>query len=516
MPDWSDRHALRYVLAALVWGAFLHAPGVAQTTALTADQPIMTQPNVPATTRLESLEAALVDGPHATAIDMLTTAGLGDLVHMSDYAAVGEPDWSPRPKGALQAQAMNLRLALTMLSQAYGSDDVSDVLDAQPAPDRSALVIRAGDVTLSDVRRLLRSTKLQQVSDVGPVTLTVPLVIWSGASLHLQRGEVLNLSRTDGAFLMNFGLIQAQDAVIASVGETNATSPVFTSFVTTADGGVIQAQRTQFVDLGFGRTQKFSGVAIMQGTIRTPHQQSWIEDSTFSGVMTVSISMARDVLLRGNHFSNMRGRDLHVSRSIGAQILLNVFSGRMRTNAIMLEDGSTGGRVAGNVVLKGKRAGIVVRNESTGVAMAHNIVWRRDGGGIALIRSDCGVISGNLVLDNGQKGIEVRISEDALVTDNAMISNHTAGLWVSAQPPGAITYVRDNQLSENGSGVSAAQGETILMQGNDFSHQFLQFLSGDLAPQSPHIARDMHGAVAIMLTAGGSWPPTMTAPACSD
>jgi mannuronan 5-epimerase len=516
MPDRSHHRTVRCVMAALVWAALLHTPGMAQTTALTADQPIQTQPNVPATTRLEALAAGLADGPNTTAIEMLTAAGLGDLVHMSDYAAVGGPDWSPRPKGALQAQAMNLRLALTMLSQAYGADDVSDVLDAQPTPDRSALVIRAGDVTLADVRRLLRSTKLQQVSDVGPVTLTVPLVIWSGASMHLQRGEVLNLSRTDGAFLMNFGLLQAQDAVIASIGDTNVASPVFASFVTTADGGVIQAQHTRFADLGFGRTQKFSGVSIMQGTIRTPHQQSWIEDSTFSGVMTVSISMARDVLLRGNHFSNMRGRDLHVSRSIGAQILLNVFSGRMRTNAIMLEDGSTGGRVAGNVVLKGKRAGIVVRNESTGVTMAHNIVWRRDGGGIALVRSDCGVIAGNLVLDNGQKGIEVRVSHDAIVSDNTMISNHTAGLWVSAQPPGAIIYVRDNQLAENGSGVSAAQGESILMQGNDFSRQFLQFLSGDLAPQSAHIARDMRGDASILLTAGGSWPATTTAPSCSD
>ena len=516
MADRSDRRPVRCVMAALIWGALLHTPVAAQTTALTADQPIITQPNITATARLESLETALADGPQDTAIAMITAAGLRGLVHLPDYAAVGEPDWSPRPKGALQAQPMNLRLALTMLSQAYGSDDVSDVLDAQPEENRSALVIRAGDVSLDDIRRLLRSMKLQQVSDVGPVTLTVPLVIWSGASLHLQRGEVLNLSRTDGAFLMNFGLLQTQDAVIASVGDTNASSPVFGSFLTTADGGVIQAQRTRFVDLGFGRTQKFSGVAIMQGTIRTPHQQSWIEDSIFSGVMTVSVSLARDVLLRGNHFSNMRGRDLHVSRSIGAQILLNVFSGRMRTNAIMVEDGSTGGRVAGNVVLQGKRAGIVVRNESADMTLAHNIVWRRDGAGIALIRSDCGRIAGNLVLDNGQKGVEVRISQNALVADNAIVSNHSAGVWVSAQPPGAITYVRDNQMAENGSGVSAAQGESILMQGNDFSRQFLQFLSGDLAPQSAAVARDMRGADAILLTAGGSWPPTTTEPTCTD
>jgi mannuronan 5-epimerase len=474
------------------------------------------QPSLASAALLKSLALSLNEGPTATAIDMITSAGLAENVHLADHGAKAPPAWAIRPTGMPEAQAMNLRLALTMLTQAYGADDVSDVLDAQPSPNRSALVVRKGTATLADLRRLLRETRLQQVTETGPLTLTVPLVIWSGAAVHLEKGEVLHLSRPDGAFLMNFGLLQLDDVEIAGVGDTNVESPVYVPFVTTADGGVVQASGARFAGLGFGRTQKFSGVAIMQGTIRSPRQASWIEDSTFDSVMTVSISMARDVMLRGNHFSNMRGAALKVSRSIGARILLNIFSGRMRTNAIVVEDGSTDAVVAGNVVLGGKRSGIVVRADSTGATVAHNIVWHRIGGGIALISSDCGVVAGNMVIGNGQKGIEVRSSRDAAVTGNAILDNHSAGLWVSAQDVAAITFVRGNLLAENGAGVSAAGGAAILMEGNDFSRQFQQFLSGDLATQTTHMALDMRGKEAIVLTAGGPLVPTKLVAACDD
>jgi mannuronan 5-epimerase len=504
---------MRWLLAAVAFVMFWTQPSMAETP---AERLARNQPSLAPSAVLEAFSADLADGPTAPATEMITAAGLADEVHLTDYAAPETLAWATRPAAPVEAQAMNLRLALTMLTQAYGADDVSDVLDAQPERDRSALVIRKGTATMADLRRLLRETRLQQVPEAGPLELTVPLVIWSGAALHLQKGEVLNLSRPQGAFVMNFGLVQLDNVEITSVGTTNKESPVFMPFVTTADGGVIQAAGTRFAGLGFGRTQKFSGVAIMQGTIRNPLQASWIESSVFDSVMTVSASMAHDVRLRGNHFSNMRGAALKVSRSIGTQILLNVFSGRMRTNAIMVEDGSTDALIAGNVVLGGKRAGIVVRADSTDAQVAHNIVWHRVGGGIVLIGSDCGVVAGNLVISNRQKGIEVRSSEEAVVTDNAILDNNSAGLWVSKQSSEAMTFVRGNLLAENGAGVSAAAGAAILMEGNDFSRQFQQFLSGDLATQTAHMARDMRGQEAIVLTAGGPLVPSKLAAACDD
>lgn len=473
------------------------------------------QPSLAPDALLSTFASALNDGPTDIATAMIRQGGLADLVHLDDHQPEAAAAWAVRPTSLPEAQTLNLRLALTMLSQAYGTDDVSDVLAAQPSPDQPALVIRKGTATLADLRRILRTMRLQQVSDSGPLELRVPLVIWSGAALHLQKDEVLHLNRADGAFLINFGLMQLSGATIAATTDPNLTSQVFVPFVTTADGGVMQASGARFHGLGFGRTAKFSGLAIMQGTIHSPRQPSWIENSVFEELATVSISMARDMQLRGNHFSNMRATALKVSRTMGARIVLNIFSGRMRTNAIMIEDGATDALVAGNVVLGGKRAGIVVRASSTGAQVIDNVIWRRDGGGIAVIGSDCGVVAGNLVIKNAQKGIEVRSSLDAAVTGNSILNNHSAGLWVSAQKTEAMTFVRDNLLAENGAGVAAAAGASLLMEGNDFSYQFQQFLSGDLATQTTHMARDMRGAAAIILTAGGPLPATRLSAACS-
>jgi len=499
--------------AAIAIGLSTAAPAWAETA---HDRLTRNQPSLAPAALLDTFSASLRNGPSQPATRMIAEAGLANMVRLTTSGEQATPDWAVRPTGAVQAQAMNLRLALTMVTQAYGADDVSDVLNAQPSLDHSALVIRKGTATLADLRRMLQETRLQQVDASGPLTLTVPLVIWSGAALHLDNADILNLSRTHGAFLVNFGLLQVDGAQIVGTGDANVTSPIYMPFVTTTDGGVIQASNARFAELGFGRTQKFSGIAILQGTIRSPAQPSWVLDSVFDSVMTVSVSMAHDVLLRGNHFVNMRSAALKVSRSMGARVLLNVFSGQMRTNAIVVEDGSAGALIDGNIVLAGKRTGIVVRADSPNAVVAHNIVYERMGGGIALIASDCGVVSENLVIGNGQKGIEVRSSDEAAITNNMILDNHSAGLWISAQDGDAVTFMRGNLLAENGAGLSAAAGASILMEDNDFSRQFQQFLSGDLAAQTAHLARDMRGAAAIVLTAGGPQVPIQLMAACDE
>jgi poly(beta-D-mannuronate) C5 epimerase len=119
-----------------------------------------------------------------------------------------------------------------------------------------------------------------------------------------------------------------------------------------------------------------------------------------------------------------------------------------------------------------------------------------------MIESDCGRVVGNLVMRNGQKGIEIRASAGVEVAENAVYANHSAGVWVSAQAPGTVTRIRANRLAENGAGMSAAAGERLMLEGNDFSHQFPQFLSGDLANLSNEIARDLRGKAPLVLGDG--------------
>lgn len=446
---------------------------------------------------------------------------------LGQQASTGRADPLSRtpdlPAGPVEVERLNMRLALTMLSQAYGAEDNYHVLQAQTAPNQQALVIRKGRATLAELRRILQEQRLQRPGQAGPLVIELPLIIWAGAGLRLGPGEAVHLSRPDGAFIMNFGQLSLEGATITSVGDANPRSRHFIPFVTTADGGTVQLKDATIRNLGFGATLKFSGFSVMRNSLRVAQEESRIADSRFEDLVSVSVSAAGGITVSGNRFHDMRGAALIVSRTQGATISGNLFSGAMPTNAIRIEDGSDRGRVAGNVVLGGERAGILVRNHSRAVQVEHNIVWRRDGGGITLNKSDCGLIRDNLVIDNRQKGIEVRTSRFAEVRGNTILSNHNAGIWVSAQPKDSETRLSGNILAENGAGLSAAVGEVLLLEGNDFSRQYPQFLSGDLAVQSGLIARDIRGEAQLILTAGGRVAPGAVQPGsaappdpCSD
>jgi parallel beta-helix repeat protein len=113
-------------------------------------------------------------------------------------------------------------------------------------------------------------------------------------------------------------------------------------------------------------------------------------------------------------------------------------------------------------------------------------------------------VAGNVVVDNRQKGIEVRVSLDTTLDRNSILSNRNAGIWVAGQPTGAQTWLIRNTLAANDAGIAGAIGESIHLDGNDFSNQFPQFLSGDLTAQFKVVAVDLHGRAPIQLVAADS------------
>ncbi|MBC7738854.1 MAG: right-handed parallel beta-helix repeat-containing protein, partial [Candidatus Saccharibacteria bacterium] len=198
------------------------------------------------------------------------------------------------------------------------------------------------------------------------------------------------------------------------------------------------------------------------------------------------------------------GSSLILYRTLNATARGYVFTGKMPTNAIRLVEGSADGIITDNIILGGKHAGILIGNGSTGAQIANNIVWKRDGGAISVLRSDCGRLTGNTIVDNRQKGIEVRVSLDTKIEANTVLSNQNAGIWVAGQAVGAQTYLTRNVLAANNAGITGAIGENIHLDGNDFSNQFPQFLSGDLTAQFQSIAMDLHGLKPIQLVAANS------------
>lgn len=400
-------------------------------------------------------------------------------------------------------QAMDMRLGMTILTQSFGPKENKTVLDAQGETGRQALTILSGVATLADIRRLLHATHLQFPQENGVLTLDVPLIIWKGAQLHLLPGETLALNRTTGALILNFGHITVDGATITAVGEPNPHNERFRPFIATSGGGSAHLDQAQISGLGFGRSPKFSGFSLVHNPLFPVQYPTRIIDSLFYDIVGVAISGASDVTIQSNIFHNMRGSAVSTAQSRHVRVISNLFTGTSQTNAIRIEQGSGHAIVAGNVILNGERAGIVIRHNSHHALVTRNIVWSRNGGGIVLSHSTCSRVVSNLVMDNGQKGIEVRSSKDSTIKGNLVMANHSAGIWISAQADAAQTFVSANILSGNGSGIAAATGASIILKDNDFTEQFPQFLSGDLALQSRHIAQNITGQEQIILTAAG-------------
>ncbi len=437
------------------------------------------------------------------------TAPLGDVISqvgLQSYVETGEiirsrlfgPSRSA-PTDAPIGQTVDMRLGLTMLTQTYGGTENKVVLDAQGGENRQALVIMSGQARLSDVRALLASTRLQAARREQDLTLDVPLIIWKGAQLRLVPGETLLLNRTSGAFVLNLGHIEIQRATIAVTGEINPHSAAFIPFVATAGGGSVQADQARFLGLGFGHSPKFSGFSILRNALFPARYPTHIINSFFHDFVGIAVSGVADVVIQGNNFRNARGNAVSLKQSRRSRVVSNLFSGSMPTNAIRVENGSVDSIVTGNIILGGERAGIVVRHNSDRTQVMKNIVWKRQGGGIMLAQSDCGRIKDNLVLDNAQKGVEIRNSQDARVATNLIASNHSAGIWISAQTDTTQTYINGNTLISNGSGLAAATGGIVILEGNDFSSQFPRLLSGDWAQQSRIIAGNLLGQEQIIL-----------------
>lgn len=409
--------------------------------------------------------------------------------------------------------SFDLRIALGRLAQAFGHEDISAVLAAQGAQGSTVRMLESGSVGLTDLAALMGD---DAVSGSGILELRAPLIIWHGAELRVGRDEMLQLSRTHGAFVLNFGRLVIDGAALRGVGGENPDNEEFAPFVTTTGAGILQIRNSEVSDLGFGSSVKFSGLSVIRGALDRPASGSFITDSKILRVRRISVQAAEGLVIDGNRIEDAGSAALVLLHSRDTLVTANLLAGRSVTNAIRVLDGSVGTVLAGNAILKGDRVGILVKNAPNRTLVTGNIVWGREGSGIKIDRARCARVSGNVVIGNRQKGIEVRRSLAAHLDGNLLVSNHSAGIWVSGQPKGAVTRIEHNVLDANGAGVATATAAALLLEGNDFTRQFPRFLAGDLNRQARYIAADITGKAPIALDAAGPVPIADLPHHCSD
>ena len=389
------------------------------------------------------------------------------------------------------ATRADMRLALVALSQAYDTDDNDAVFAAQPNGRMDAVWFRGGRVTLVD---LLKETQRLMPGAGAEDTLAAPVVLWDDTVLILSPGEVLSLSRAEGAFLLSFGRVHITGSTVRGAGAPNPRSPQFAPFIAVAGGGALTLSGAHVQNLGFGYSGKYSGIALLGSMLRRPLASSWIAGTRFDTLQGVTIAGRADVRVRGNSFADMGDTGLRVESADRARIESNLFYGRTATISVHITQGSQDSMTRGNIILGGDRAGIVADKDSNRPWIQDNIIWHRSGSGIKLDSLSCGTVYRNILLENRQKGVEIRRSEASLVSRNLIAANRNAGLWVSDQRAGAEIRAEANVLHGNRSGLYMASGGAVILSGNNLSHQMPRVFGGDIARHTVAILDDLRGS----------------------
>ena len=421
---------------------------------------------------------------------------LTDAPLMRAHATGGQRALAP-----LDVTTTNFRLMLATLAQTYSGVNNLSVVTAQGDRGPIALSVKSGTVGLADLKSFSAAHGYPARADGS---LILPVVIWPEATLRLTQGDHLALARDTGTFILSMGRMEITDAVIEVTGPKNPHEKVFTPFVTIASGGSLVMEGATVRGLGFGRTVKFAGLTVAGNPLMPTQQDVVIRNTLFEQVRAVTVAGAPHALVEGNTFQDARGNAFNVVGSPHAQIRSNLFRGTAQTNAIRVDVGSDNAVLAENVFLKGSRMAILINGGSNNVVVRDNLIWRRDGGGVKFFNTQCGVAHGNILIDNAQKGIEVRKSNGIMVRDNLMAGGRSAAIWVSAQAKGAQTAVRGNTFERNASGLSAATGAEIWTQGNDFTAQLPKLLDGDIARLTNAISVDLGGDKTLLLSQGQS------------
>ncbi|MGR3502280.1 right-handed parallel beta-helix repeat-containing protein [Pseudaestuariivita sp.] len=408
---------------------------------------------------------------------------------------------SPSTLG-LDFQDLDMRLPLAMLSQSHGAGDIFDVVTAQGDASPKALVLRKGRAGLSELIQAARSANAGAVDARGVLVLTRPVVIWDNAELILSPGHHLEFDREAGAFMLVLGLLETTGATISGTGGPNVHAPDFKPFITAANGGRLILRKSTFSHLGFGRTSKFAGISIARNGLHMSRGTSEISGNLFDTIGSVWIDTDQDVRVVGNRFRNPQRVALSIVNAGRPVLTDNVFFQGGAFNAIQVVRGSYDARIERNLILGGERAGIVLKFDSQRARIEDNVIWRRRGAGIIFAKAHCGTIAGNWVVENRQKGIEVRSARGVQVVGNRITMNRSAGLWVSAQDNGVNVLVKDNLFAQNRAGLTTATGADLVLENNDFTRQLPKYLSGDISPQNAIFAHKMEPRP-MVLSAGG-------------
>lgn len=401
------------------------------------------------------------------------------LISPAEIPAKAVPSFAV--KGAPVVEMVDMRLLLAQIAVQTGAKDHLALARAQDEGVHQVILLRAGFVTLPGLLALVAKSPAAAfvTADGKGVTLTRAIVVWSDAGLALGPLDSLTLSRADGAFLANLGLLNIQGATVQGTEPANTGEPAFRPFLLTAGRGSLTISDAHFAHLGFGETQRFGGVSVDNSGLQPPVLPPLVQSSQFQDVTALALINTNGASVTENRID--AGAILLV-HSAKAEVAQNLLTGSP-AQAIRVSNAATDAVVVNNIVL-GALAGIAVDQGSMRVSLSGNVLGGQSTSGIRLDKVDCVEVTGNLTALAMGTGVSLSNTGRVGITGNAILANNGAGILLRDQQAKASVQITGNQIAGNHEGLRGATAGSIVLTGNDLEGQLPRLFAGDLAPRT--------------------------------
>jgi mannuronan 5-epimerase len=374
----------------------------------------------------------------------------------------------------LEVRAGEIQAALTQLSILSGGNGHLSLQLAQ-ASVTDVIYLVSGTATLADLGDLI------QHRETGWY-LSRPLVIWPGASLVLQPGDVLELDTASGAFVLSFGSIILTGATLRGDGGENPVVPMFRPFLLVTGQGTFRADESTFANLGFDGPVAFRGVTVLTGGLMKPADPPVVTGSRFDRVFSLSFEGADGMVVADSRFGGAGAAAISIRDGNGVTLVGNRIIDTAEGAGIRLSGRLQDIALVGNLVADGERNGVQIDGTTKGLVLRGNAVTGNAQSGVSIRNATCAAVQGNIIAGNGTTGLRLSRSGAVRVADNAILNNNGSGFELSAQGALAPVLLSDNLVADNREGLRAAGLGEVRLAGNDLDDQLPRQFAGDFAP----------------------------------
>ncbi|SEN43500.1 right-handed parallel beta-helix repeat-containing protein [Palleronia pelagia] len=389
----------------------------------------------------------------------------------------------------VRASVSGVRLALTQLATGGGVEIDSDLL--AEARDGDAIYLSAGDVTLAELDDLLDAKGHPDVltRDADGFSAELPIVLLQGASLRLEAGDRLELSRGAGSYVLAFGQLAVDGATVAAGPDIHPEIEGFRPFIAALGPQSLSLKNATLTGLGYGDRPYSAGLFLGGRGLMSFGSPAAMTGNDFKDMRGVVLQGLDGVNLSENTIDGARGTGLMLRDVDGGTLAGLSVRDTGGPQALHLS-GVTGMGLVDIDLDGGQGKGLRVDDTSRAMRLSDVAVNGFDGSGATLAQGATCVLMQNVeIAGNNGAGLAMRGAGTAIVSDSRLVDNDGPGLMIDRQRPETRVLVTSSTFAGNRMGLRGTGLAEIRLHANDFRDQRPRLLSGDLDQMTPAFLR---------------------------